>query len=56
MTTIHTFIIVASILQWHISQMNVKKAFLNGDQLEEVYMIPSQGILIIKGSVKLYLL
>lgn len=44
MTTIHTLIIVAFIRQWHISQMDVKNTFLNGDLLEEVYMIPPQGV------------
>jgi hypothetical protein len=28
MTAIHTFIVVASIRQWHISQLDVKNAFL----------------------------
>lgn len=44
MTTIRALIVVASIRQWHVSQMDVKKSFLNGDLLEEVYMIPPQGV------------
>ena len=45
MTTVHTLVAVLSIHQWHISQMNVKNAFLNGDDLqEEVYTIPLPSV------------
>ncbi|KAL5853429.1 hypothetical protein ACOSQ3_008547 [Xanthoceras sorbifolium] len=38
MTTICTLIVVTSIRQWHISQMDIKNASLNDDLHEEVYM------------------
>ena len=44
MTTIRTLIAITSIHQWHISQLDVKNAFLNGDLQEEVYMAPPPSI------------
>ena len=38
MTTIHTFITVASVCQWHISQLDVKNTFLNGDLQEKKFI------------------
>ncbi|XP_050920532.1 uncharacterized mitochondrial protein AtMg00810 [Lathyrus oleraceus] len=42
--TIHTLIAVSSVFQWHISQMDVECAFLNGDLHKKVYMVPSPGV------------
>lgn len=44
MTTIHTLIVVVFVRQQHISQMNIKNEFLNGDLQDEVYMVPPQGV------------
>jgi len=44
MSTIHTLIVVTSIFQWKIFQMDMKNSFLNGDLHEEVYMIPPRNV------------
>jgi hypothetical protein len=43
MTTIHTLLVVASVREWSISQLDVKNFFLNGELREDVYIRPPHG-------------
>jgi hypothetical protein len=51
MTTIHTLLVVASVREWPISQLDVKNAFLNGELCEDVYMRPPTGYSVPEGMV-----
>jgi hypothetical protein len=51
MTTIHTLLIVVSIWEWSISQLDVKNAFLNGELHEDIYMRPPPGYSVPEGMV-----
>jgi hypothetical protein len=51
MTTIHTLLIVPSVREWSVSQLDVKNVFLNGVLCVDVYMHPPSGYSIHKGMV-----
>jgi hypothetical protein len=51
MTTIHTLLIVVSIWEWSISQLDVKNAFLNGELHEDIYMRPPPGYSVPEGMI-----
>ena len=43
MTTVWTVFALATAKGWHLHQMNVKKAFFQGELEEEVYMVQPPG-------------
>jgi hypothetical protein len=51
MTTICTHLIMTSVREWSISQLDVKNAFLNGELHEVVYMHPPPGYSVPEGMV-----
>lgn len=42
-STVHVFFALAVVLNWHLCQVDVNNAFLNGDLDEDVYMELPQG-------------
>lgn len=45
MVTVRTVLTFVESKQWHIHQMDVYNAFLQGDLYDEIYMEPPQGFL-----------
>jgi hypothetical protein len=51
MTTICTLLVVASIREWSIYQLDMKNAFLNGELREDIYICPLPGYSVPEGMV-----
>ncbi|XP_028062441.1 uncharacterized protein LOC114265816 [Camellia sinensis] len=43
LTSVRSLLAIAAARHWHLSQMDVKNVFLNGDLTEELYMQPPPG-------------
>jgi hypothetical protein len=49
MTTIRTLLVVTSVREWSISQLDMKNVFLNGELREDVYILPPPGYYVPEG-------
>ena len=52
MTTIRTIVALAAHKGWHVHQLDIKTAFLNGDLKEEVYVSQPPGFVKFTGCIR----
>jgi hypothetical protein len=50
-TSIRTLLALSAILGYHVHQMDVETAFLNGELKEEIYVVPPEGWPVQEGNV-----